>query len=161
VTCRFLVCAYSLRNSDLSLAFLTLRLRSTDIHDEQVAKELSTRQLEIEHNERKYRLLAETIPQLVFTFSPEFGVTYANQKWEDYSGKPLNGAQGLAFMAQVHSEDRHKLRLPDLPENDSSGVCWQEEVRLQSKEGNYRWFLIKCISVQQNEIADARWFGTW
>ncbi|KAI8577007.1 hypothetical protein K450DRAFT_253934 [Umbelopsis ramanniana AG] len=130
----------------------------TDIHDERVAKELSIRQLEIEHNERKYRLLAETIPQLVFTFSPEFGITYANQKWEDYSGKPLDCAKGLAFMAQVHSEDRHKLRLPEVGEDES--VSWQEEIRLLGKDGEYRWFLIKCNSVHQDEIPDARWFGT-
>ncbi|KAG2172948.1 hypothetical protein INT44_004689 [Umbelopsis vinacea] len=133
---------------------------NTDIHDERVAKELSIRQLEIEHNERKYRLLAETIPQLVFTFSPEFGITYANQKWEDYSGKPLDCAKGLAFMGQVHSEDRPKLRLPDVSDDDDESVSWQEEIRLLGKDGEYRWFLIKCNSVHQDEIPDARWFGT-
>jgi PAS domain S-box-containing protein len=105
--------------------------------------------------------LAETIPQLVFTFSPEFGITYANQKWEAYSGKPLEGAKGLAFMAQVHSEDRHKLSLPDVSGDDDEPVSWQQEIRLLSKDGDYRWFLIKCNSVHQNEIPDARWFGTW
>ncbi|KAJ2963624.1 hypothetical protein NQZ79_g1403 [Umbelopsis isabellina] len=132
----------------------------TDIHDEQIAKEYTIRQMEIEHNERKYRLLAETIPQLVFTFSPEFGITYANQKWESYSGQPLEDTKGLAFMEQVHAEDRYKLRLPDLPDEGDVGVSWQEEVRLRSKDDEYRWFLIKCISVQQDEIPDARWFGT-
>ncbi|KAG2175702.1 hypothetical protein INT43_001349 [Umbelopsis isabellina] len=132
----------------------------TDIHDEQIAKEYTIRQMETEHNERKYRLLAETIPQLVFTFSPEFGITYANQKWESYSGQPLEDTKGLAFMEQVHAEDRYKLRLPDLPDEGDVGVSWQEEVRLRSKDDEYRWFLIKCISVQQNEIPDARWFGT-
>ncbi|KAJ8659418.1 hypothetical protein O0I10_004781 [Lichtheimia ornata] len=75
----------------------------TDVHDQHS----TIRQMEIESNERKYRLLAEAIPQIVFTFSPGVGVTYANEKWECYSGFDFDRTKGFGFMSQVHADDRN------------------------------------------------------
>ncbi len=96
-----------------------------------MAKESNMRQIEIESNERKYRLLAEAIPQIVFTFSPGAGLTYTNGKWSCYSGKSFDQTMGLGFMSCVHPEDRANLQLPDLPalQQNKAGVSWQTEIR--------------------------------
>ncbi|KAI9256692.1 hypothetical protein BY458DRAFT_492521 [Sporodiniella umbellata] len=134
----------------------------TDIHDQRVAKESNMRQMEIQSNERKYRLLAEAIPQIVFTFSPSAGLTYTNGKWSSYSGKSFDQTMGLGFMSCVHPEDRAKLQLPDLPtlKQNKAGISWQTEVRLLSSKEEYRWFLVKGVSVDESETGDVRWFGT-
>lgn len=133
----------------------------TDIHDQRVAKESNMRQMEIESNERKYRLLAEAIPQIVFTFSPSAGLTYTNGKWSTYSGKSFDQTMGLGFMSCVHPEDRAKLQLPDLPiKQNKAGISWQTEVRLLSSRDEYRWFLVKGVSVDEVDTGDVRWFGT-
>lgn len=133
----------------------------TDVHDQHVAKESNLRQVEIESNERKYRLLAEAIPQIVFTFSPGAGLTYTNGKWSQYSGKSFDQTMGLGFMSGVHPEDRAKLQLPDLPAlPNRAGVSWQSEIRLMSVNEEYKWFLVKCVSVDELETGDVRWFGT-
>lgn len=120
------------------------------------------RQVEIESNERKYRLLAEAIPQIVFTFSPGAGLTYANGKWSTYSGKSFHQTRGLGFMSAVHQEDRSKLQLPELPPLlNKAGISWQNEVRLLSAQDEYKWFLVKCVSVDELDTGDVRWFGTW
>lgn len=134
----------------------------TDVHDQHVAKESNLRQVEIESNERKYRLLAEAIPQIVFTFSPHAGLTYTNGKWSHYSGKSFEQTMGLGFMSYVHQEDRQKLQLPDLPPlQNKAGISWQSEVRLLSRDDEYRWFLVKCVSVDELDTGEVRWFGTW
>ncbi|KAI8137177.1 hypothetical protein BJV82DRAFT_362248 [Fennellomyces sp. T-0311] len=132
----------------------------TDVHDQHIAKESNLRQMEIESNERKYRLLAEAIPQIVFTFSPGTGVTYANEKWTSYSGLEFDRTKGFGFMSQVHPDDRHKLQLPDLLPHRTAGIIWQSEIRLSSHEEEYRWFLVKSISVDELDTGDVRWFGT-
>ncbi|KAI7896111.1 succinate dehydrogenase iron-sulfur subunit, partial [Mucor mucedo] len=133
----------------------------TDVHDQHVAKESNLRQVEVESNERKYRLLAEAIPQIVFTFSPGAGLTYANGKWSSYSGKSFYQTRGLGFMSAVHPEDRAKLQLPDLPPLlNKAGISWQSEVRLLSAQDEYKWFLVKCVSVDELDTGDVRWFGT-
>ncbi|CAO3697251.1 unnamed protein product [Rhizopus stolonifer] len=134
----------------------------TDIHDQKVAKEGNMRQLEIENNERKYRLLAEVIPQIVFTFSPSAGLTYTNGKWVSYSGKSSDQTMGLGFMSCVHPEDRAKLQLPDIhvPQQNKAGISWQTEIRLLSYKDEYKWFLVKCVSVEEMDTGGVRWFGT-
>ncbi|KAI9484104.1 MAG: succinate dehydrogenase iron-sulfur subunit, partial [Benjaminiella poitrasii] len=133
----------------------------TDVHDQHVAKESNLRQVETESNERKYRLLAEAIPQIVFTFSPGAGLTYANGKWETYSGRSFEQTMGLGFMSCVHPEDRAKLQLPDLAAlPNRAGISWQSEIRLLNVQEEYKWFLVKCVSVDELDTGDVRWFGT-
>lgn len=65
-------------------------------------------------------------------------------------------------MSAVHQEDRSKLQLPDLPPLlNKAGISWQSEVRLLSAEDEYKWFLVKCVSVDELDTGDVRWFGTW
>ncbi|KAI9246532.1 hypothetical protein BY458DRAFT_77041 [Sporodiniella umbellata] len=133
----------------------------TDTHDQKVAKESNMRQLEIENNEKKYRLLAEAIPQIVFTFSPNVGLTYTNGKWASYSGKSSEQTMRLGFMSCVHPEDRAKLQLPTTSnQTNEAGISWQTEVRLLSYKDEYKWFLIKCVSVEEIDTNGVRWFGT-
>ncbi|KAF9183564.1 hypothetical protein BGZ50_004147 [Haplosporangium sp. Z 11] len=163
---------------------------STDIHDQKLAELQLNRQVELELNEKKYRLLAEAIPQIVFTAAPHIGLTYANAKWFTYSGQVFEQAFGLGFMDHVHPDDRAKCFLPShfSDGNSSTGgsppattepqsgfrqstspgiafgqgpgeVSYQTELRLLRKDGKYRWFLVKCISVEVVEQG-RKWFGT-
>ncbi|KAF9919649.1 hypothetical protein FBU30_010710 [Linnemannia zychae] len=160
---------------------------STDIHDQKIAELQLNRQVELELNEKKYRLLAEAIPQIVFTAAPQVGLTYANAKWFTFSGQVFEQASGLGFMDHVHPDDRAKCFLPtnisednhntspsladQNPEHKQSTspgtafgqgpgeVSYQTEMRLLRKDGKYRWFLVKCISVEVVEQG-RKWFGT-
>ncbi|CAG8437642.1 10517_t:CDS:10 [Ambispora gerdemannii] len=133
----------------------------TDVHDQKQAEEQQARQLHVEANEKKYRQLAEAIPQIVFTATPKDGITYVNEKWTTYSGLTFEQSQGLGFLSHVHSDDRSKCILPDAESDDDSHgeVRHQEEVRLMSSDGTYKWFLVKCISIESSEQG-RKWFGT-
>ncbi|KAG0327864.1 hypothetical protein BG000_000753 [Podila horticola] len=159
---------------------------STDIHDQKLAELQLNRQVELEVNEKKYRLLAEAIPQIVFTAAPQIGLTFANAKWFTYSGQVFEQACGLGFMDHVHPEDRAKCFLPtNISEGSGSPplmsesdpmfkhsttpgtstsqnpgeASYQTELRLKRKDGKFRWFLVKCISVEVVEQG-RKWFGT-
>ncbi|KAH7028506.1 succinate dehydrogenase iron-sulfur subunit [Linnemannia elongata] len=132
---------------------------STDIHDQKIAELQLNRQVELELNEKKYRLLAEAIPQIVFTAAPQVGLTYANAKWFTFSGQVFEQASGLGFMDHVHPDDRAKCFLPTNISEDNIEVSYQTEMRLLRKDGKYRWFLVKCISVEVVEQG-RKWFGT-
>ncbi|KAI8597171.1 hypothetical protein EDD21DRAFT_386129, partial [Dissophora ornata] len=159
---------------------------STDIHDQKLAELQLNRQVELELNEKKYRLLAEAIPQIVFTATPQIGLTFANAKWFTYSGQVFEQTCGLGFLNHVHPEDRAKCVLPtnifegkgSPPATNASDcgtrystspgatyghgpgeVSYQTEMRLLRKDGKYRWFLVKCISVEVVEQG-LKWFGT-
>ncbi|KAI1506610.1 hypothetical protein F5X99DRAFT_10622 [Biscogniauxia marginata] len=83
-----------------------------DIHDQKVAEMLALRQQEIEASEAKHRLLANLIPQIIFTATESDGITFANEQWFSYTGQSIESPLGLGFMDFVHPDDMAKCRLP-------------------------------------------------
>ncbi|KAI1339903.1 hypothetical protein F5Y15DRAFT_406958 [Xylariaceae sp. FL0016] len=83
-----------------------------DIHEQMVAELTAVRQHEIEASEAKHRLLANLIPQIIFTATESEGVTFANEQWTSYTGQSEAGALGLGFTDFVHPDDLAKCRLP-------------------------------------------------
>ncbi|CAG8821609.1 8779_t:CDS:2, partial [Gigaspora rosea] len=129
-----------------------------DIHDQKLAEQRQSRQLHIEANEKKYRLLAEAIPQIVFTATPKDGITYVNNKWFAYSGQTEEQAKNLGFLSHVQPDDRATCRLPEDTQSDIE-LDYSIEVRLLQSDGEYRWHLVKCISVEMSEQG-RKWLGT-
>ncbi|KAI0011751.1 hypothetical protein F4779DRAFT_615367 [Xylariaceae sp. FL0662B] len=84
-----------------------------DIHDQKIAELMALRQQEIEVSEAKHRLLANLIPQIIFTATEDDGITFANEQWPAYTGQSEGQSPlGQGFMDFVHPEDLAKCRLP-------------------------------------------------
>ncbi|KAH8907244.1 hypothetical protein BR93DRAFT_879078 [Coniochaeta sp. PMI_546] len=83
-----------------------------DIHDQHIAELRAARQEEIEASEAKHRLLANLIPQIIFTATEDEGITFANEQWLSYTGQSFEDSLGLGFMDYVHPEDLAKCRVP-------------------------------------------------
>ncbi|KAI1328613.1 hypothetical protein F5Y16DRAFT_368873 [Xylariaceae sp. FL0255] len=83
-----------------------------DIHDQKIAELNALRQAEIEASEAKHRLLANLIPQILFTATESEGITFANEQWLSYTGQTEEGPLGLGFMDFVHPEDLARCRVP-------------------------------------------------
>jgi signal transduction histidine kinase len=83
-----------------------------DIHDQHIAELKAARQEEIEASEAKHRLLANLIPQIIFTATEEDGITFANEQWLSYAGQSFDDCLGLGFLDFVHPDDLAKCRIP-------------------------------------------------
>ncbi|KAI0112142.1 hsp90-like protein [Nemania sp. FL0031] len=83
-----------------------------DIHDQKVAELKTLRQAEVEASEAKHRLLANLIPQIIFTATQHDGITFANERWLTYTGQSEDGPLKDGFMDFVHPEDLARCRLP-------------------------------------------------
>lgn len=83
-----------------------------DIHDQHIAELKAARQEEIEASEAKHRLLANLIPQIIFTATEDEGITFANEQWLSYTGQSFDDSLGLGFMDFVHPDDLAKCRIP-------------------------------------------------
>ncbi|KAK3387082.1 hypothetical protein B0H63DRAFT_392376 [Podospora didyma] len=98
-----------------------------DIHDQHIAELRAARQEEIEASEAKHRLLANLIPQIIFTATEDEGITFANEQWLSYTGQSFEDVLGLGFMDYVHPEDLAKCRIPSdrpptpLPKHEHKG----------------------------------------
>lgn len=83
-----------------------------DIHDQHIAELKAARQEEIEASEAKHRLLANLIPQIIFTATEDEGITFANDQWLSYTGQSFEDCLGLGFMDYVHPEDLARCKIP-------------------------------------------------
>ncbi|CAK7274670.1 hypothetical protein SEPCBS57363_006282 [Sporothrix epigloea] len=86
-----------------------------DIHDQHIAELKAARQEEIEASETKHRILANLIPQIIFTANEEEGVTFANEQWLSYTGQSFNDLLGLGFLDNVHPDDLAKCSFLPVP----------------------------------------------
>ncbi|EHK42346.1 histidine kinase, variant 2 [Trichoderma atroviride IMI 206040] len=91
-----------------------------DIHEQRIAEIKAARQQEVEASEAKHRLLANLIPQIIFTATEEDGVTFANEQWLSYTGQSFEDALRLGFMDFVHPEDLARCRIPSSQSAQSS-----------------------------------------
>ncbi|CAK7267396.1 hypothetical protein SEPCBS119000_002525 [Sporothrix epigloea] len=86
-----------------------------DIHDQHIAELKAARQEEIEASETKHRILANLIPQIIFTANEEEGVTFANEQWLSYTGQSFDDLLGLGFLDNVHPDDLAKCSFLPVP----------------------------------------------
>lgn len=83
-----------------------------DIHDQHIAELRAARQEEVEASEAKHRLLANLIPQIIFTATEDEGITFANEQWLSYTGQSFEASLNLGFMDHVHPDDLARCRIP-------------------------------------------------
>jgi PAS domain S-box-containing protein len=133
---------------------------SMDIHEAREAEIDTAQQEEVKASEMKYRLFAEASPQIVFAASPSFGISYANSQWMSYSGVTYEETVKLGFLSFVHPDDRAKCSLPVA--SDANPPQLTVEIRLQGANKSYRWYLVKCIRIEEhNDENHDVWLGTW
>ncbi|MET0406464.1 MAG: PAS domain-containing protein, partial [Cystobacter sp.] len=113
----------------------------------------------LETEREQFRLLAEALPQIVWTSRADGVQDYLNRRWFQYTGLSEEDSQGEAWMRAFHPEDlpehekrwRHSLR---------TGEPFEAESRCRRLDGVWRWFLARAIPVQDAQGHVIRWFGT-
>jgi PAS domain S-box-containing protein len=73
---------------------------------------------DLRRSEARYRTLTEAIPQMVWNAGADGEVSYFNQRWQEYTGVPIDKAAGREWLNAVHPEDTERLY-----------SAWQQTVR--------------------------------
>lgn len=125
--------------------------------------ESNNRQLLIEtagrlESDRKFRLLLEGVPQLVWTCQPDGYCDYLSRQWVEYTGVPEAEQLGYRWLDVVHPDDRSNL-MAAWEKAVREGTPFDVEFRIRSRQGKYRWFKTRAVLFQQ-EDGEKKWFGT-
>lgn len=109
-------------------------------------------------SEQQFKLLAETIPQLVWSAAQGGKTYYANHRYIEFTGIDPTDDDGFAWKEFVHPDD-----LPSLLEAADAVFAGKQamevESRFKTKEGEYRWQLIRGVRMEMVD-GSVRWFGT-
>ncbi len=109
--------------------------------------------------ERRFRELAESLPQLVWTCRPDGYCDYLGPQWERYSGVPIERLFGAGWLELLHPDDRESTRKAWMAAVESQEV-YRVEYRLQQHDRAYRWFIAHGVPTRDEDGKVERWFGT-
>ncbi len=110
--------------------------------------------------DRHFRLLAESIPQLVFAANPDGSCYYTNARWRDYTGLTPQQSHRDGWLAALHPDDQEPVRLR-WRQSVRVGHAFEAAFRVRRADGPYRWFLSRAVPITDDAGAVLRWFGTF
>jgi PAS domain S-box-containing protein len=112
-----------------------------------------------ERDEERFKLICDTMPQFVWTATPDGMHDFFNTRWYSYTGLSPDASLGENWQNPFHPDD--------LPESTArwnhslkTGEPYTTEYRCRSKEGEWRWYLGRALAIRNPETgAIEKWFG--
>lgn len=108
---------------------------------------------------RRFRELADSMPQIVWEADPAGRFDYYNRRWYEFTGRP-QGIRGDESWTDVVHPDDQKECLERWHSATRTGDAYEIEYRLREKTGVYHWFLRRALPVRDHEGRITRWHGT-
>ncbi len=123
-----------------------------------VTTQVLARQSLLESEER-FRLLANSMPQMVWTSRADGSVDYCSRGWTDFTGRTESDLLGQAWMKSVHPDDLDYVIQTWTRARESKEI-FSCEYRLQGQTAIYHWFLARAVPVFNEQREIAKWYGT-
>jgi PAS domain S-box-containing protein len=141
--------AHSIKNTDRNEESVGAIM---DITERRVAEQRHRQQ------EMELRQVLDFAPQLIAVFGPARERLYANRTSLDYFGMTLNEWRDTRTGGVAHPDDEERL-LSHWDLANANGSGFEIELRFRRNDGVYRWFLIRCNPVRDDQGLVLRWYG--
>jgi PAS domain S-box-containing protein len=109
--------------------------------------------------ENQFAVLAEFLPQLVWSVRPEGYHDYFNRRWHEFTGLTPEQSVGAGWHQAVHPDD-----LPGVQarweQSLEAGLPYECEYRIRNAAGGYEWVLSRAAPFRDASGEVTRWFGT-
>jgi len=126
---------------------------SMDITERKLAQEA------LQESEEKFRVMANSMPQLAWIANADGYIFWYNQGWYDYTGTTPEEMEGWGWQS-VHDPEL----LPRVMEKWKASLATQKPFEmvfpLLGKDGKYRSFLTRGMPLFNKEGELLQWFGT-
>jgi two-component sensor histidine kinase len=108
---------------------------------------------ELRSREEHFRLLADSLPQLVWTAGPDGRIEYTNARREKYGKIGRTDWEGI-----IHPDDWRPTAEAWLHANEAA-VAYEMEHRLFVSGQGYAWHLSRALPLLDAQGAIVRWYG--
>jgi len=113
----------------------------------------------LQRSEEEFRTLAEAMPQIVWVSRADGWNTYISQQWMDYTGLGSEESLGHGWHEALHPADR--VRGSEAWQQAfATGSIYSLECRIRRADGEYRWWLVRAVPLQDAQSHILKWFGT-
>ena len=127
-----------------------------------IATEVTSQALlnnKIKESEKKFRFLADSLPQHIWTSDPEGNLNYFNQSVFEYSGLSPEQINKDGWIQIVHPNDREK-NIKEWTHAIETGNDFLLEHRFRKYTGEYRWQLSRAVPQRDENGKIQMWVGS-
>ena len=110
-------------------------------------------------SEEELRALIENVPAMVFIALPGPSNAFASLRWREYTGLSADDTAGFGWQRVVHPKDLEQ-HLEKWRACSATGEAYECETRFRgAKDGEYRWFLVRAVPLQDETGSILKWYG--
>ncbi|GAA3694431.1 hypothetical protein GCM10022268_01530 [Sphingomonas cynarae] len=113
----------------------------------------------LEESDLRFRTLADTMPQMVWSTRADGFHDYYNARWYEFTGTPPGSTDGEGWNDVFHPDDRERSWTV-WRRSLETGDPYEIEYRLRHFDGTYRWVLGRALAIRDDGGTITRWFGT-
>ena len=114
------------------------------------------KEVELAESEARFRMLAISIPQLVFRSHSDGARSWGSPQWEVYAGLSDADSRGFGWLEAVHPDDRELTR-SRWERAQRSGEYYVEHRIRRAADGQYRWHQTRAKPAGESST---EWVGT-
>jgi PAS domain S-box-containing protein len=120
---------------------------------------IQARDLDLKAERERFRFMAESMPQKIFTARPNGDIDYLNQQWMDFTGLPFQELTNWGWTECIHPDDvDENVRL--WKHSIGSGELFQFVHRVRRADGVYRWHLSRARPRRDSSGKIVMWIGS-
>ncbi len=109
--------------------------------------------------EKRYQRLAESMPQIVWTATPDGVATYANRRWFEYTGAPHDKLEPDLWGSVLHLDDVSQVQAAWRAARTGEAEL-EIGARFRRHDGVYRWHLVRAAPALDARGELVEWIGT-
>jgi PAS domain S-box-containing protein len=114
----------------------------------------------LQDSERNLRLFMETIPQMLWSATPDGAIDYYNQRVLDYAALSMDELRGAGWIKLIHPDERDAMTNAWMVAV-AEGVSFKFEFRgRRGADGMYRWCVSSALPLRDREGRILRWYGS-
>ncbi|HYP07490.1 MAG TPA: PAS domain S-box protein, partial [Bryobacteraceae bacterium] len=113
-----------------------------------------------ERAHERFRFMAESMPQKIFTTTAEGEVDYVNRQWQEFTGLSFEEVKRGAWMTIIHPDDNAAV-LKKWKDSIETGATFHSELRLGRADGRYCWHLGRAHAMRDAQGNVSMWIGSY
>jgi PAS domain S-box-containing protein len=125
-----------------------------DIEDRKQAEQ------QLQDSERNLRQMSETIPEMLWSATPDGAIDYCNNRLLEYTGFSAEAIKGDKWTKLIHPDDVDR-GAREWHSCVTTGAEYRVEVRIMhAREQTYRWCVTSAMPLLDEQRHILRWHGT-
>jgi PAS domain S-box-containing protein len=120
---------------------------------------IQSRDDDLRRERERFRFMAESMPQKIFTATPKGDVDYFNRQWMEFTGLPFETIRDWGWTQFVHPDDVDE-NVRAWREAVATGEPFHLEHRFRRADGKYRWHLSRAQAMRDANGQISMWIGS-